>query len=140
MQTKSIESLPNEQWRQLWPPYDHYWVSNMGRVAWKMRRLVRQKENNAPSRCATNGGYLFVMIRIKGKMKSPQVHRLVAAYFIPKPDFRLFAKYEIDHIDGNKANNRADNLRWVTHRENILYYHREQRKLILERKKHGRNG
>ena len=33
--------------------------------------------------------------------------------------FALVSKPEIDHIDGNPHNNRASNLRWVTHSENL---------------------
>lgn len=43
------------------------------------------------------------------------VHTAVARLFIPNPE----NKPEIDHIDTNILNNRSDNLRWVTHKENM---------------------
>ena len=44
------------------------------------------------------------------------VHRLVADAFIPNPNNYPF----IDHIDGNPANNNAENLRWCTRSMNML--------------------
>lgn len=59
-------------------------------------------------------GYLRVSFGKDGSRE--RVHRLVASAFVDNPD----GKPMVDHIDGNKANNHASNLRWVTPRENTL--------------------
>jgi hypothetical protein len=58
-------------------------------------------------------GYLFV--KIDGKLVS--IHRLVGELFIPNPH----NKKEINHIDGNKQNNKVENLEWVSPSENIQH-------------------
>ena len=52
--------------------------------------------------------------RIYHKVCHHNVHRMVAELFVPNPDDKPF----VDHIDTNRHNNRADNLRWVTPSEN----------------------
>ena len=49
-----------------------------------------------------------------GSKKRCYAHRLVAQAFIPNPQ----NKKEVNHIDGNKANNYIDNLEWATSSEN----------------------
>ena len=51
---------------------------------------------------------------IDGKKTIKSVHRLVAETFIPNK----LNKQEVNHIDGNKANNNVNNLEWVTSSEN----------------------
>lgn len=66
-------------------------------------------------------GYLRALIkRDDGKFVTIGVHRLVAMAYIPNPD----NKPEVNHIDGNKLNNCADNLEWVWGWENVEHARR----------------
>ena len=63
----------------------------------------------------TKKGYLRVdLYDADGIRKHYKVHRLVANAFIPNPD----GKPQVNHKDGNKANNSVTNLEWVTDKEN----------------------
>lgn len=61
-----------------------------------------------------NTGYISVRLTIQGKKKGFMVHRLVAQTFIPNPKHLPI----VNHIDGNKINNRVENLEWVTQSQN----------------------
>lgn len=59
-------------------------------------------------------GYLRVTLTIEGEKNVFLVHRMVAMTFVPNP----FNYPTVDHVDGNKKNNWASNLEWVTFEEN----------------------
>lgn len=66
-------------------------------------------------------GYLQVML---GRKTTPvYVHRVVAMAFVLNPEH----KPQVDHINGDKMDNRAENLRWVTASENACGYGYTQR-------------
>ena len=67
-------------------------------------------------------GYLTVNLSYEGKQHLKRVHRLVAQTYIPNPD----NKPDVNHKDGNKQNNRVDNLEWVTNQENHWHASRER--------------
>lgn len=59
-------------------------------------------------------GYLRVFLD-----KTYVLHRLIASLFVPNPDNLP----QVNHIDGNKENNKASNLEWVTIQQNCLHSH-----------------
>lgn len=59
------------------------------------------------------------------------IHRLVAQTFIPNP----LNKSYVNHIDGNKQNDRVDNLEWCTPSENSFHAFRIGLKVITEKQR-----
>ena len=92
--------IEGEEWRRVGD--SNYEISDLGRF----RRVGKRKL--IPG--SINDGY--IQVQIKGVTK--QIHRLVAQAFVPNPE----GKELVDHIDGNRSNNYATNLRWVTAKEN----------------------
>jgi hypothetical protein len=80
-----------------------YSISNFGNVR-------NDKTNKILKQFDTGTGYKGITIN----NKRFRVHRLVGEAFIPNPS----NKPCIDHIDNNRINNNANNLRWVTYTEN----------------------
>lgn len=63
-------------------------------------------------------GYVRVDIQIDGIKKCLLLHRLIAKTFIPN---NTPERVEVNHIDGNKQNNRVSNLEWCTRGENMQH-------------------
>lgn len=64
-------------------------------------------------------GYLYVGLCKSSKVKFFKIHRLVAAAFIPNPD----ELDTVDHVNCDKTDNRACNLRWLSRSDNIRRAH-----------------
>lgn len=112
-----------EEWREIPGTNGTYSVSNEGRVRSEDRveydkngRGVTHKGQHIAG--MDNGsGYYKVTITQHGKRKRFYVHRLVAEAFCEKPK----GCDQVNHKDFNPGNNRADNLEWVTNRQNFDY-------------------
>lgn len=66
------------------------------------------------SKHLSNKGYYVVSMWLKGKSIKFNLHRLIAELYIPNSE----NKPQVNHINGNKLDNRIENLEWVTNQEN----------------------
>lgn len=114
-----------------------YQVSNLGKVRSLDRHVKGRLKNgkNIKGRILVlrydKDGYLTVHLRDcdNNKNKLCKVHRIVAEAFIPKID----GKDNIDHINSIRDDNRIENLRWCTNKENINFpIARENRRIAVK--------
>lgn len=101
-----------EIWRPVVGWEGKYEVSNHGRV-----RYVGQGEPLIKSAHRDRKGYLRVGIGNHAQRGTRLVHRLVAEAFLPP----AHTTQTVNHRDGDKLNNRVENLEWATVRENVQH-------------------
>ena len=104
-------------------PFTEYSGSSLGRV-----------RNDRTGRILKPGldtsGYKYVILNFNGQKKNIKVHRLVLRCFNQVENFN---ELTVNHKDGNRLNNRLDNLEWMTFEENI--YHAAENGLLNPQKK-----
>ena len=106
------ESLENEIWKQVIikdKDTTNYYVSSLGRF--KNSKGIIMKDYKPH-----HSGYIYVRVN-KDKYA---LHRLVAFTFLENPENKAY----VNHIDGNKTNNRLVNIEWNTPNENSLHSHK----------------
>lgn len=98
---------------------EHFDISTLGRIR-------NNKTNHIIKPDKEEKGYCRLSIKINGKKKHFAVHRLVAIAFIPNPNNLP----QVDHIDGDKTNNKVSNLRWVSNKQNAQWRWERIRKAL----------
>ena len=92
--------------QEIFKVYKDFKHPKWGHRIWEVSNLGRVKCNGEIVEPYMRGNYLFI--------STFKIHRAVAELFIPNPENKPF----VDHINTNTLDNRAENLRWVTCKEN----------------------
>ena len=122
-----IRDFKGEIWlpyaNDLWSDEDEYLISNFGRV----QRKKSISDTWELSKTSLIGGYDTFWIRKKGKKASSSfyTHRAVALLFCD----RLNDEKYVIHLDFNKINNKALNLKWVNKSEMFLHHKKNPKKI-----------
>ena len=129
--------MMEEIWKDIEGYEGLYQVSNLGRVRSLGRDLMRKSRYGTMAPYHINGrvlkplhsqgDYCYVHLFDKdGTSTNQKVHRLVALAFVPNPN----NLNEVNHIDEDKENNRADNLEWCKHVDNCNHGTRNGRSAV----------
>lgn len=114
----SLKSIPGERWADA-PGFEGlYQISTMGRL----KSIARMKTNHGKKqlvkakiksqRIGSHGYYRSNLLK-NGKSYTRTIHRLVALAFLEPSE-----KKQVNHKNGDRLDNRVENLEWVTNREN----------------------
>lgn len=113
---------PIEIWKDIFGYEGIYQVSSLGKVkSLSRKRLVNKKTNSyhlMPERIMVikvdKNGYNHITLCKNGLLKTYWLHRIVLKTFVCNPQNLP----QINHKNGNKSDNRVENLEWCTSKHN----------------------
>lgn len=116
-----------EEWRDVVGYEGLYQVSNLGKVKRLKGTVLCVGEKQKPFTITVyetilklsdkKHGYIHCALSKNGKLTTRTVHRLVMETFVPNPDNLP----QVNHIDGDKSNNKISNLEWSSSSHNIRH-------------------
>lgn len=92
-----------------------YQASDLGRI--RSTNYIGSRKTKVMKPRKNRWGYLEVTLWVEDKPKTVSVHKMVANTFLQKPDWAEV----INHKNGNKSDNRVENLEWSTYKANAWH-------------------
>ena len=122
-----IENLQGEEWKEIVNSGGNYFISNMGRI-----KSYKGYNAKLLSQTTADNGYKRVNVDFFGTGTTANftVHRLVAEYFVEKPNKPMCNI--VHHKDYNSLNNKSNNLIWVTKEEHKEIHRNHEHENIKE--------
>lgn len=116
----NLDIMNREIWQPI-PEWPEYAASSHGRIKRVFPEQGARIGHILKPHVSKTTGYQYVVLNRTTKSCTKTVHRLTALTFLGAPPT---PKHQCNHLNGNKIDNRRENLEWVTHSENARHAYR----------------